>query len=124
MSRRFVLIRDAHDAVNPPGIVAEGVVFDSTRVAINWTTKPYSTQVFDNLPDLMAVQERNGVTRIQWIDTDQGAPVSVRPAGAQKLMAARDQLSVFLAQRNPRGAHPALSEADGGVLVVLDRKRK
>lgn len=124
MSRRFVLIRDAHDAVNPPGIVAEGVVFDSTRVAINWTTKPYSTQVFDNLPDLMAVQERNGVTRIQWIDTDQGAPVSVRPAGAQKLMAARDQLSVFLAQRNPRGAHPALSEADGGVLVVLDRKRR
>lgn len=124
MSRRFVLIRDEHDAVNPPGIVAEGVVFDSTRVAINWTTKPYSTQVFDNLPDLMAVQERNGVTRIQWIDTDQGAPVSVRPAGAQKLMAARDQLSVFLAQRNPRGAHPALSEADGGVLVVLDRKRR
>ena len=124
MSRRFVLIRDAHDAVNPPGIVAEGVVFDSTRVAINWTTKPYSTQVFDNLPDLMAVQERNGVTRIQWIDTDQGAPVSVRPAGAQKLMAARDQLSVFLAQRNPPGARPALSEADGGVLVVLDRKRK
>lgn len=124
MSRRFVLIRDAHDAVNPPGIVAEGVVFDSTRVAINWTTKPYSTQVFDNLPDLMAVQERNGVTRIQWIDTDQGAPVSVRPAGAQKLMAARDQLSVFLAQRNPPGAHPALSEADGGVLVVLDRKRR
>ena len=124
MSRRFVLIRDAHDAVNPPGIVAEGVVFDSTRVAINWTTKPYSTQVFDKLPDLMAVQERNGVTRIQWIDTDQGAPVSVRPAGAQKLMAARDQLSVFLAQRNPRGAHPALSEADGGVLVVLDRKRR
>ena len=124
MSRRFVLIRDEHDAVNPPGIVAEGVVFDSTRVAINWTTKPYSTQVFDNLPDLMAVQERNGVTRIQWIDTDQGAPVSVRPAGAQKLMAARDQLSAFLAQRNPSGAHPALSEADGGVLVVLDRKRK
>ena len=124
MARRFVLIRDEHDAVNPPGIVAEGVVFDSTRVAINWTTKPYSTQVFDNLPDLMAVQERNGVTRIQWIDTDQGAPVSVRPAGAQKLMAARDQLSAFLAQRNPSGAHPTLSETDGGVLVVLDRKRK
>ena len=124
MARRFVLIRDEHDSVNPPGIVAEGVVFDSTRVAINWTTKPYSTQVFDNLSDLMAVQERNGVTRIQWVDTEQGAPVSVRPAGAQKLMAARDQLSVFLAQRNPSGAHPTLSEADGGVLVVLDRKRK
>lgn len=121
MARRFVLIRDEHDSVNPPGIVAEGVVFDSSRVAINWTGKPYSTQVFDNMSDLMAVQKRNGVTRIQWVDTEQGE-VTPRSAGAPKLLAAREQLSVFLGRSSTPGSH-SVSEDHGGVLVVLEQGR-
>ena len=119
MARRFVLIRDAHDAVNPPGIVAEGVVFDSSRVAINWTTKPYSTQIFDSLSDLLAIQEHNGVTRIQWVDVEDRGHVQPRSAGVPKLMAARALVQETLSQS---GAYPTVSEDSHGVVVVLGRR--
>ena len=120
MARRFVLIRDEQDSINPPGIVAEGVVFDSTRVVINWTTKPYSTQVFDNLSDLLAIQKHNGVTRIQWVDATQD-PITPRPHGAPKLRAAQEQLSVLLGR--PQGGH-TVSADQGGVLVVLGHSHR
>lgn len=123
MARRFVLIRDEHDAVNPPGVVAEGIVFTSSRVAINWTTKPYSTQVFDTLSDLMAIQKRNGVTRIQWLDSENQGTPAPREAGLPKLMAARDQLHVLLGKTASPHQDHEVSDDQGGVLVVLSGQR-
>lgn len=121
VARRFVLVRDDHDAVNPPGIVAEGVLFSTNHVVLHWLTKPYSTQVFDNLSDVLAVQQRNHISRIQWVDTEHGQQVQPRSGGAQRLAQAQEQLTVFLSRSNS-GIHAAVSDDILGVSVTQERK--
>lgn len=110
-ARRFVLVRQDHDAVNPPGVVAEGIVFSSGRVALSWTTPPHSLQTFDNIADLMQVQAANHVTRIQWVDSS-AQEVKVRSPQAQKLQAAQEILAGML------GSTPvSIAEVRRGVSV-------
>ena len=98
MAKRFILIRDDHDAVNEPGVVAEGVAFDSGKVVINWTTRPHSIQTFDSLADLLLVQRKNTITRIQWVDTSMRDAAVPRPSGIHKLSDIRDRLNGLLGQ--------------------------
>jgi len=68
MARRFLLIRDDHDATNAPGVAAEGVVFSSGKVCLNWLNYPRSVQGLDSMAELNMVQSQNGISRIQWVD--------------------------------------------------------
>jgi hypothetical protein len=118
MCRRFQLVRDHFDGVNDPGVVAEGVVFGSGKVALSWTTKPYSIATFDSMADLIAVQNRNGITRVAWLDMEQsGANRVIRGDAMAGLVAAKEKLDARLG----RGA--ATVQEDGHALVVtLGRK--
>ena len=119
MARRFALIRDEHDPMNAPGVVAEGVVFASGKVALNWTTKPHSIQTFDSMADLMVVQRKNTITRIQWLDKEAhtGLPAA-RTAGIHRLHAAQDTLQAMLGK-----GQAEVNEEDHGVLIVLGERR-
>ena len=97
MAKRFLLIRDDHDSVNAPGAVAEGIMFQSGKVALNWIARPQSLQTFDSVADLMLIQERNQITRIQWLDLDDAMP-RIQASGVQRLQRAQEQLSVILGQ--------------------------
>ena len=92
MAKRFLMIRDDHDAVNEPGVVAEGVVFEAGGVAINWTTPPRSVQFFGSLADLLLIQKKNTITRIQWIDGTSRDPDRPRPSGVNRLEELREKL--------------------------------
>jgi hypothetical protein len=117
MAKRFNLVRDDHDSHNEPGVVAEGVVFESGKVVINWTSKPSTIATYDSLADLMVIQNKNGITRIQWMDNTSG-DARPRPAGIHKLRAVHEQLSEMLG-RSPKeesGAH--------GDLVLVEKTTK
>ena len=105
MARRFVLIRDEHDGVNKPGVVAEGILFQSGKVSINWTLHPHSVHTCDTLADLMIVQDKNGITRIQWIDGSE-AMIRVQSVGRQRLQSAQEHLGSILGQTIQRMSIP------------------
>lgn len=114
MARRFRLIRDDHDTVNGPGEVAEGILFGSGKVAINWSARPQSLQTFDNMADLLSVQQRNGITRIQWLDSEDQPTPRIQASGLVKLQRASEVLSGML------GSHRArISEDQHSVVMVL-----
>ena len=95
MARRFYLVRDDHDVVNAAGQVAEGILFSSGKVALNWKAKPSSLQTFDSMADLMTVQDRNGITRVQWLDQEPQAPTRVVPR-SEKLRRLDESLNAIL----------------------------
>lgn len=109
MAKRFNLVRDDHDSHNEPGVVAEGVVFESGKVVINWCSKPSTIATYDSIADLMVIQKKNGITRIQWMDNTAGE-LRARPAGIHKLRAVHEQLSEMLGRekREESGSHQAL----------------
>lgn len=105
MARRFVLIRDEHDGVNSPGVVAEGILFQSGKVSINWVSHPHSVHTYDTLADLMVVQNKNGITRIQWLDGSE-MEVRVQSVGRQRLQNAQEHLGSILGQAIQRVTIP------------------
>lgn len=102
MCRRFTLVREEHDGINQPGVVAEGVVFESGKVALNWLQRPHSIQTFDSIADVIAVQKQNGVTRIAWVDHRDSRPseTSVQRNGMEQLREARAALSGLLGEEH------------------------
>ena len=106
MARRFVLIRDEHDGVNEPGVVAEGILFRSGKVSLNWVSHPHSVHTYDTLADLMMVQNKNGITRIQWIDSSD-TEIRVQSVGRQRLQSAQEHLGSILGQTLQRISVPA-----------------
>jgi hypothetical protein len=95
MCRRFTLVRDQHDGVNQPGIVAEGVLFSMGKVTLFWTQPPRSITMFDSLADVLLVQNQNGVTRLVWTD-GQDEPKQVRTSGRYALEVAKGALAAML----------------------------
>ena len=105
MARRFALVREASDAVNPPGVVAEGVLFESGRVALAWCTPPHSTQLFDTMNDLLLIQHKNHTTHVQWVDSDQErGQVHPRSSGVSALRTIQHELKVYLEGTTDTGA--------------------
>lgn len=96
MCKRFHLIRHQHDGVNDPGIAAEGVVFGTGKVALCWSGQPHSIQTFDSMADLMAVQNKNGITQVAWLDTAEPAQARSYSPGAQRLRQSHAALQVLL----------------------------
>jgi hypothetical protein len=78
--RRFRLIR-AEDVsgISGTGVVAEGVLFSTGKVALSWSSEYHSVTVFDTIQDLETVHGHDGRTEVAWLDapekvdvTDQG----------------------------------------------------
>ncbi len=66
---RFVLVRDEDlTGVSGSGIVAEGIVFTSGQVVINWLREPFSTGLYQSLEDVIFVHGHGGRTKLQFID--------------------------------------------------------
>ena len=97
MCRRFHLVRDQGDGVNQPGIVAEGVVFASGKVALCWTQSPHSIQTFDTVADVITIQKQNGVTRVTWVD-HASERHTVHPEGRTRLREAKESLAAVLGE--------------------------
>lgn len=96
MCKRFHLVRHQNDGVNDSGIAAEGVVFGTGRVALCWTGQPHSLQTFDSMADLMVVQDKNGITQVMWLDTEEPSKTRTYSPGAQRLRKSQEALKILL----------------------------
>jgi hypothetical protein len=72
--RRFRLIRSEDvSGVSGTGIVAEGVLFSAGKVALAWCSEVHSVTVYDRMDDLETVHGHEGRTRVEWLDSPEGA---------------------------------------------------
>jgi hypothetical protein len=69
--RLFHLVRDEdHTGVSGTGIVAEGAVFSTGRVALHWVSNGLSsTALHDSLENVTAIHGHGGKTRVVFLDT-------------------------------------------------------
>ena len=66
---RFVLVRDEDlTGVSGTGVVAEGIVFTSGQVVINWLREPFSMGLYQSLEDVIFIHGHGGRTKLQFID--------------------------------------------------------
>lgn len=83
--RRFQLHRDIDETgVSGTGVVAEGVLFTSGRVALEWPSEFPTSVVFHDrgIESVEAVHGHNGKTRIVFLDPDPaGEPDDTQLAG-------------------------------------------
>jgi len=69
--RRFLLLRHEDvSGVSGIGIVAEGILFADTSVALRWRGQWPSTSIWPSLDAMMAVHGHNGLTEILFVDKD------------------------------------------------------
>lgn len=90
-AKRFLLVRDQHDGVNQPGVAAEGVRFSCGKVVLSWSQKPNGVATYDSMADVLLIQKQNGVTRIQWIDT-QDLPLKLDSSRDEAIDAVRSSV--------------------------------
>jgi hypothetical protein len=66
--RRFVLFRGEDvSGCSGLGVVAEGVVFTDSTVALRWLTSLKSTALYDSIDDVVAIHGHGGATEVRWI---------------------------------------------------------
>lgn len=67
--RRFYLNRKEDETgVSGTGVIAEGVMFSSGKVAMTWKTKYTSYVFYDSIEDVEHIHGHNGKTELVWID--------------------------------------------------------
>lgn len=63
----FVLERlEDETGVSGTGIVAEGVLFSTGKIALTWLTRFRSTTIYDSMEDVMQIHGHGGKTRLVW----------------------------------------------------------
>lgn len=73
--RTFHLIRHTDvSGISGTGVVAEGALWSSGKVALHWPGYPSSTAVWSGLDELLAAHGHDGETTIEWLDGEE-APV-------------------------------------------------
>jgi len=50
------------------GIVAEGIQFSDGQVILRWQTKTATTEVSNNIEELMQIHGHEGSTIVEWLD--------------------------------------------------------
>lgn len=71
--RRFELHRDIDiSGVSGCGIVAQGVVADSGKVALFWRGQYPSVDIKDSMEHVVAIHCHGGLTRVVWLDSEDG----------------------------------------------------
>jgi hypothetical protein len=71
--RRLELVRhDDISGVSGTGVVAEGVLFSSGRVALEWTSEWPTSVVFHQrgMESVEAIHGHSGATEIRWLDEE------------------------------------------------------
>lgn len=71
--QRFVLFRKEDETgVSGTGIVAEGVLFSTSKSVISWLSDTPSVEVYDSIEEIERIHGHHGKTVIRWIDNDNG----------------------------------------------------
>ena len=75
MMRRFILVRHQDiSGVSGTGSVAEGVVFSTGTVALQWLTHGvHSVAVHRSIEDVIRIHGHDGATSIRWVDLEEKA---------------------------------------------------
>lgn len=69
--KRFELHREVDvSGISGTGVVAEGILFSSGRVVLEWLGATPSVVVWNSLDDAMAVHGHNGATEVAFYDVD------------------------------------------------------
>jgi hypothetical protein len=67
--RRFHLSRSEDvSGTSGTGIVAEGVVYSTGKVVLNWTTRYASVAVYDSMAEMERIHGHDGRTTVEWLD--------------------------------------------------------
>lgn len=67
--RRFHLQRDEDvSGTSGIGIVAEGCLFSTGKVVINWTVTYRSVAIYDSLAEMERIHGHQGRTKVIWLD--------------------------------------------------------
>jgi len=67
--RTFHVIRDEDvSGVSGVGVIAEGVLFSSGKVFVNWISMHKIVEMADSVAEWQAVHGHDGRTRISWDD--------------------------------------------------------
>lgn len=65
----FNLVRDEDETgVSGTGVVAQGVLFDSGKVALSWLTDVTSVAVYNSIADVKEIHGHEGKTRVEYIE--------------------------------------------------------
>lgn len=72
-ARRFLLVRHTDiSGVSGTGVVAEGVQFSDSSVAVRWKGDYPSTAAWADLDGVVAVHGHGGATEVLWLDDEHG----------------------------------------------------
>ena len=67
MSRHFLLVREVDETgVSGTGTVAEGFLFSTGRVVIEWLVAPFAIGIFSSIHELIQVHGHGGKTRVEF----------------------------------------------------------
>ena len=68
--KTFVLNRKRDKmGVSGTGVIAEGVLSTTGKVALFWLTAKRSVAIYDSIGDMMDIHGHNGDTQIEWKNT-------------------------------------------------------
>ncbi len=69
MFRRFRLNRNYDvSGISGIGIIAEGIQFSDGQVILRWQTTTATTEVSNNIDELMTIHGHEGSTEVVWLD--------------------------------------------------------
>ena len=70
--KRFYLERTLDPVgISGTGVIAEGVVFSTGKVVLQWLTEYQSIGIYDSISDVLSIHGHNGTTSVVVIDVDQ-----------------------------------------------------
>lgn len=70
-SRRFVLNRmEDETGTSGTGVVAEGILFSSGKIALTWFSHYGAVNVYDSIQVVEHLHGHGGKTLIEWIDKE------------------------------------------------------
>ena len=68
---RFYLNRTVDvSGISGEGRIAEGVVFSTGKVVLQWIAEYQSTAVYDSMEDLISIHGHEGSTQVEWVEAD------------------------------------------------------
>lgn len=71
--RRFLLVRTVDvSGVSGTGNVAEGVEFHDGQCIISWFGQHHTIEVHPNVETIRAIHGHQGLTRVEYIDAEDG----------------------------------------------------
>ncbi len=71
MQKRFVLQRvEDESGISGTGVVAEGTLFTSGKVALAWVSDICSVTIYNSIEEVVAIHSHGGKTQVVWLDVE------------------------------------------------------